>query len=71
MIEKPDHQTWRISIRGKGNVNVQKVAAKCGGGGHRDAAGCRIKGSEEEVREKLIRAIKEEMETQKEAVKIN
>ncbi len=71
MIEKPDHQTWRISIRGKGRVNVQKVAAKCGGGGHRDAAGCRMKGSEEEVREKLIKAIKEEMENQKETVRIN
>jgi len=64
MIQKPDKETWRVSIRGKGKINVQKIAKKFGGGGHRDAAGCRIKGEEKEVRRKLIQTIKEEINLQ-------
>jgi phosphoesterase RecJ-like protein len=62
MIQKPDLITWRVSLRGKGNVNVQNIAKRLGGGGHKDAAGCRIKGSEREVKEKILKAIKEEIE---------
>ncbi len=61
MIQKPDKETWRVSLRGKGKINVQKIAKKLGGGGHRDAAGCRIKGEEEEVKRKILNAIFEEM----------
>ncbi|WP_293445550.1 bifunctional oligoribonuclease/PAP phosphatase NrnA [Persephonella sp.] len=64
MIQKPDLETWRVSLRGKGRINVQKIAKRFGGGGHRDAAGCRIKGSEREVKQKLIEAIKEEIDMQ-------
>ncbi len=64
MIQRPDLKTWRVSLRGKGRINVQKIAKRFGGGGHRDAAGCRIKGSEKEVKQKLIEAIKEEIKTQ-------
>ncbi len=62
MIQKPDKETWRVSLRGKGKVNVQQIAKRLGGGGHKDAAGCRLKGSEKEVKEKILEAIKEEME---------
>ncbi len=64
MIQKPDKETWRVSLRGKGKINVQKIAQKLGGGGHRDAAGCRLKGTEEEVKQKIIDTIKEEMKEQ-------
>ncbi|WP_457636196.1 DHH family phosphoesterase [Persephonella sp.] len=64
MIQKPDLETWRVSLRGKGRINVQKIAKRFGGGGHRDAAGCRIKGSEEEVKQKLIKAVKDEIDLQ-------
>ncbi|NPA57790.1 MAG: bifunctional oligoribonuclease/PAP phosphatase NrnA [Aquificae bacterium] len=64
IIQKEDRKTWRVSLRGKGRINVQKIAKRFGGGGHRDAAGCRIEGDEKTVKEKLIGAIKEEIEKQ-------
>jgi len=45
---------YRISMRSKGNVDVNRVANKFGGGGHRNAAGCSITGSYKEVREKVV-----------------
>ncbi len=54
MIQKPDRKTWRVSLRGKGKIPVREIAKKFGGGGHRDAAGCRIEGGEYEVKRKLI-----------------
>ncbi len=62
MIQKPDMETWRVSLRGKGKVNVQQIAKRLGGGGHKDAAGCRVKGKEEEVKERILREIKRELE---------
>ncbi|NPA17468.1 MAG: bifunctional oligoribonuclease/PAP phosphatase NrnA [Aquificae bacterium] len=64
MIQKEDLKTWRVSLRGKGRINVQIIAKKFGGGGHRDAAGCRIEGDEDTVRNKLIQTIKEEIQKQ-------
>ena len=61
MIQKEDLQTWRVSIRGKGNVDVRAIAEKFGGGGHRDAAGCRIKGLQDEVLYKLLEASQEQI----------
>jgi bifunctional oligoribonuclease and PAP phosphatase NrnA len=35
----------KVSLRGKGDVDVNVIAARFGGGGHRNAAGCTVKGS--------------------------
>src|SRR5258707_7178366 len=40
---------YRTSLRSKGDVNVAKVAEIFGGGGHRNAAGCTLKGDWEET----------------------
>ena len=48
-------------MRGKGNVDVRNIASYFGGGGHKDAAGCRIKGEKEEVKQKLVERITEEL----------
>ena len=37
-------QTFRTSLRSKSNVDVSMVASRCGGGGHRNAAGCTLAG---------------------------
>ncbi|MDQ7055727.1 MAG: DHHA1 domain-containing protein [Persephonella sp.] len=65
MIQKDDGNTWRVSLRGKGRVNVQRIAKRLGGGGHRDAAGCRLKGSPYEVKNKIISEIQREMHQDK------
>ena len=70
MIQKPDLKTWRVSLRGKGKGNVQNIARMFGGGGHKDAAGCRIIGSEENVRKMLVDAIKTEIQKSLKPVKV-
>ena len=41
---------FKVSLRSKGQVNVEKAAKKFGGGGHINAAACRIEGDIEEVK---------------------
>ncbi len=57
LLRELDHETWKISLRSKGNVNVAKVAALFDGGGHKNAAGCKIKGTIHEVKNKLVETI--------------
>ena len=45
---------YRTSLRSKGDVNVAKVAEQFGGGGHRNAAGCTLKGNLDEVEKQLV-----------------
>ena len=36
---------WRISMRSKGNVDINVVAKEFGGGGHKNASGCSAAGN--------------------------
>lgn len=47
-------ERYRISLRSKGEFNVGEVAARFGGGGHKNAAGLLLKGAFEAVEEKVI-----------------
>jgi len=49
--------SYRISLRSKGKHNVAKVAELFGGGGHRNAAGCRIQGDFEHVKRQIIEGL--------------
>lgn len=49
---------YKVSLRSKGDVDVAEIAKSFGGGGHSHAAGFNIKGTLEEVREKVIRVLK-------------
>ena len=44
---------YRTSLRSKGDINVARIAEKFGGGGHRNAAGCTLRGNWDEA-ERLI-----------------
>jgi len=44
----------RVSFRSTGDVDVNLLAAEFGGGGHRKAAGCKINGTLQDVRSKVI-----------------
>ena len=50
---------FKISLRSKGQINVERVARKFGGGGHINAASCRIEGDIEEIKILIAEAIKE------------
>ena len=56
IYEKDDG--FKVSLRSNEYVNVSDVCILFGGGGHIKAAGCTIKGSLEEVKEKIILAVK-------------
>lgn len=50
--------SWRISFRSRGKVNVAALAEKFGGGGHHNAAGCTIDADDpEEIERKLTDAL--------------
>ena len=48
---------FKLSLRSKGKVNVERVARIFGGGGHINAAACRIEGDLETVKKKVMDAI--------------
>jgi phosphoesterase RecJ-like protein len=47
-------QSYRMSMRSKGDVDVLSVARKFGGGGHKNAAGCSMSGPYPEIRRTLV-----------------
>jgi len=47
----------RVSLRSKGGVDVGAVAASLGGGGHRAAAGCFVRGTLAEVRARVLASL--------------
>lgn len=51
--------SFKLSLRSKGKVNVEKIARKFGGGGHVNAAACRIEGNLDEIKRRVLEAVKE------------
>lgn len=51
----------RVNFRSQGNVDVNKIAAYFGGGGHKSASGATISGRIEQVRERVLAKIKESL----------
>lgn len=49
---------WKASLRSKGDVNVAMIAELYGGGGHKNAAGFKIKADLESAKKALIKAYK-------------
>lgn len=50
---------FKLSLRSKGKVNVEKIARQFGGGGHVNAAACRIDGNIHEIKQRVLEAVKE------------
>lgn len=59
MLKECEPGIYRTSLRSKGDVNVARVAEKFGGGGHRNAAGCTLKGSWEEAEKVIVGLLQE------------
>ena len=49
---------FKISLRSKDDVNIERVARAFGGGGHINAAACRIEGTIETVKKRLLDEIR-------------
>ena len=59
--EKEGANGYKASLRSKEEVNVSNVCLLLGGGGHQRAAGCFISGTLEQVKIKILGAIKQEL----------
>jgi len=52
----------KISLRGKGSVDVSRIAARFGGGGHPNAAGCTAPGDLETVTRDVLAAVRDALQ---------
>lgn len=57
---------YRVSLRSKGDINVARIAEKFGGGGHKNAAGCRVEGDWDYWEKKIVNATIEAVEKYRE-----
>lgn len=62
MLKESASGVFRASLRSKGDVNVAKIAERFGGGGHKNAAGCTVSGSWDEVEDNLVNLLTEAVE---------
>jgi phosphoesterase RecJ-like protein len=53
-FKQTEGDEYRVSLRSKGDVDIGAVAKTFGGGGHKNAAGCTVKGSLDELRKTLV-----------------
>jgi bifunctional oligoribonuclease and PAP phosphatase NrnA len=61
-MRETQHQTYRVSLRSKGKIDIAKVAEKFGGGGHKNAAGCRVQGDWDYWERQIVKAVIEAVE---------
>ncbi len=60
--KEPDsEQRFRVSLRSKSTLDVSAIAATCGGGGHRNAAGCILTGDLHSNVTMLLRKVQDEL----------
>lgn len=52
-----DEKLFKLSLRSKGKVNVERIASQFGGGGHVNAAACRIEGDIEVIKARVLAAV--------------
>jgi len=61
LITEEEEAKCKVSMRSNHEVNVSAIAQSFGGGGHVKAAGCTVTGSTDEVLEKIIAAVSEQL----------
>lgn len=57
MFREPSPGLVKVSIRSNDDIDVSKIAAEFGGGGHKRAAGCLIEGDIKTIKEKVIEKV--------------
>lgn len=58
LLREMDDGAYKVSLRSKNAVNVAKIAETLGGGGHKNAAGCKIRDDAATSRERLFQLIR-------------
>ncbi len=57
-LRQREDKTFKVSLRSNNYVNVSDIAILFGGGGHVKAAGCKISGTPEQIKNSLVSHIK-------------
>ncbi|HXG83447.1 MAG TPA: bifunctional oligoribonuclease/PAP phosphatase NrnA [Pyrinomonadaceae bacterium] len=65
-MRQVEPEFFRVSLRSKNGVNVARVAEKFGGGGHKNAAGCRVQGDWDEMEKNIVATVVEAIEKSRE-----
>lgn len=60
-IRQKDENFYKVSMRSNGNINVSEICYAFGGGGHPNAAGALIQGTQEQVKEKIMKEVKKHL----------
>lgn len=55
--QEDDENIFKISMRSNGKINVSDICLMFGGGGHPRAAGAKVKGTVEQIKEKIIKEV--------------
>ena len=58
-MREVDEDSYRVSLRSKGDINVARIAEKFGGGGHKNAAGFKIEGNWDEKESEIAHIVEE------------
>jgi phosphoesterase RecJ-like protein len=53
-LKETEPGVYRASLRSKGDLNVARIAERFGGGGHRNAAGCTLRGDWDEAEDAVV-----------------
>lgn len=61
-IKQIGDNEFKVSLRTYNPLNASEICKKLGGGGHKAAAGASVKGTLEEVKQKVLQAVGENME---------
>ena len=61
LIQEVAPNEIRASLRSDGTVDVNEVASRFGGGGHKNAAGLRVKGDLDQVKQQILEALERAM----------
>jgi len=59
LLRQVEPGRFKVSLRSRGEVDVERLARRHGGGGHRNAAGFVLDGSADEVRALVVAALRE------------
>jgi phosphoesterase RecJ-like protein len=59
-FQEVNRNRYRLSLRSN-YINVNKIATKYGGGGHKKASGCEIKGNLDTVKQTILEDIREQL----------
>ncbi len=54
LLRQVDNEHFKVSLRSRGDVDVEKIARTHGGGGHKNAAGYLAEGDAATVRDQVV-----------------